>query len=433
MSKQKFHMGVQQVLLKPDQETESVLKYLCEQSGKLYNTGVYFARQTYFKTGRILTGKFDLDYEPTVSKTVLFRSLPSTPAQQTLRSVVEAFKSFKGLLKSPAPGQRPKVPGYLTGSKLYKVAYPNGPKQGAHVAEGCLKLSLGKSVKAWFGLQYLALPLPSNLDPSKVKEWTILPKNGSFYLEASYFKLAVHRDLDPSQALGVDLGTSSSIAACVGTDGSSFLVDAKFLKAANQLWNKKVSTRKEGKEEGYWDSWLDRATRKRNHQMRDGINKTAKLIVDRAISSGLGTIVMGWGEGFKTSSNMGRINNQKFVQIPLAKLRDRVKQLCELNDIQFLTTEEAYTSKASFLDSDSLPKFGEKPDGWQASGRRVKRGLYRSGSNALINADLNGAANILRKVAGTSGICLDRLSRRCLASVAKIRINPVLSAESQSL
>jgi transposase len=83
----------------------------------------------------------------------------------------------------------------------------------------------------------------------------------------------------------------------------------------------------------------------------------------------------------------------------LGKLKDRLKQLCDLHCIRFQETEESYTSKASYLDGDSLPKYGEKPEGWKASGKRVERGLYRSANGFVVNADLNGAANILRKVA----------------------------------
>ena len=128
----KKSMGVQQCLIKTDKETEAILQYLCQQSGKLYNNGVYFARQTFFKTGKLLTGKFDLDFEPTVSKTMVAQSLPSTPAQQTLRSVIEAFKSFKGLRDLHFKGQlhfKPKVPNYLKGTKLFKAAYPNSGGQ----------------------------------------------------------------------------------------------------------------------------------------------------------------------------------------------------------------------------------------------------------------------------------------------------------------
>ncbi|WP_016950002.1 RNA-guided endonuclease TnpB family protein [Anabaena sp. PCC 7108] len=392
-------MGVQQVLLSPDNETKAVLQYLCQQSGKLYNSGVYFARQTFFKTGKLLTGKFDLIYEPSVSKTMVAQSMPSIPAQQTLLSVIEAVKSFKELRSLFLKGQlhfQPKAPGYLTDSKLFKVTYPHSGGQKPTLINGQLRFSLGLTVKRWFGLSEFFLPMPSNLDIAKVKEFTILPKNGAFYLEMSYdVEKQLHHDLDINQALSIDLGTADNLAACVDTLGNSLLIDARAIKSMNQLWNKKVSTRKEGRPEAYWDNWLDRVTRKRNHQMRDGINKAAKLIVDHCLKYGIGTLVIGWNEGFKFNANMGRINNQKFVQIPLGKLKDRLKQLCDLHGIRFQETEEAYTSKASFLDGDSLPKFGDKPDGWKASGRRVQRGLYKLGNGSIVNADLNGAANIL--------------------------------------
>lgn len=440
MPKIKKSMDVQQCLIKTDKETEAILQYLCQQSGKLYNNGVYFARQTFFKTGKLLTGKFDLDFEPTVSKTMVAQSLPSTPAQQTLRSVIEAFKSFKGLRDLHFKGQlhfKPKVPNYLKGTKLFKAAYPNSGGQKPTLIDGQLRFSLGLSVKRWFGVSEFFLPMPSNIDIAKVKEFTILPKNGAFYLEMSYeLSPQVHK-LDTNQALSIDLGTADNLAACVDTLGNSLLIDARAMKAMNQLWNKKVATRKDGKEHAYWDAWLDRVTRKRNHQMRDGINKAAKLIIDHCLKYGIGTLIIGWNEGFKVNANMGRVNNQKFVQMPLGKLKDRLKQLCELHGIRFEETEEAYTSKASFLDGDSLPKYGEKPEGWKASGKRVKRGLYQSADKSIVNADLNGAANILKKVASKLGIDLNQLGRRSLTTVARIRLwvlpKAVLSAESQSL
>jgi len=440
MSKKKPLIGVQQILLHPDDETKSILEYLCEQSGKLYNTGLYFARQTLFKTDKLLTGKFDLIYEDSIAKTTLFSSLPSVVAQQTLISVTEAFKSFKELKAKFLRGEllfRPKPPNYLIGSKLFKVAYHNSGAGSPTLVNGQIRFPLGLTVKRWFGIGEFFLPMPSNIDYSKVKEFTILPKNGAFYLEVSYETDKPEHTLDINQALSIDLGTSDNLAACVDTLGNSFLIDSRQMKALNQLWNKQVSTRKEGQPQDYWDSWLDRITRKRNHQMRDGINKAASLIIDHCIKHGIGTLVIGWNEGFKSHAQLGNLNNQKFVQMPLGKLKERLKQLCELHGVRCVITEEAYTSKASFLDGDSLPEYGEKPQGWKASGKRIKRGLYQSADGSLLNADLNGAANILRKVAGKLGILLNQLSRRCLTTVARIRLwvlpHLILSAEFQCL
>jgi len=440
MSKAKKLMGVQQVLLSPDNETKTVLEYLCQQSGKIYNSGVYFARQTFFKTGKLLTNKFDLIYEKSISKSLVAQSMPSVPMQQTLMSVAESFKSFKELRSLFLKGQlhfKPKVPDYLTGSKLFKVAYPNSGGQPPTLINGQLRFSLGLTVRRWFGISDFFLTMPSNIAYSKVKEFTILPKNEAFYLEISYEVERQKHDLDISQALSIDLGTADNLAACVDTLGNSLLIDARSMKAMNQLWNKKVSTRKENKPEAYWDNWLDRVTRKRNHQMKDGINKAAKLIIDHCLKYSIGTLVIGWNEGFKSNANMGKLNNQKFVQMPLGKLKDRLKQLCDLHGIRFQETEESYTSKASFLDGDSLPVYGQKPEGWKASGKRVKRGLYQSANGSIVNADLNGAANILRKVASNLSLDLGSLGRRCLTNAARIRLwvlpKSILSVESQCL
>ncbi len=421
----KKQMGVQQILLHPDKETEALLQYLCQQAGKLYNCGIYFARQTFFKTGKLLTGKFDLDFEATVSKTILAQSMPSTPMQQTLRSVAEAFKSDRELrakYKLLELHFKPKPPSYLKGSKLFKVAYPNSGGQKPKLINGQLRFSLGLTVKRWFGVSEFFLPMPSNLDFNKVKEFTILPKNGAYYLECSYELTPQTPTLDFEQALSIDLGTADNLAACVDTFGNSFLVDARHMKAMNQLWNKKVATYKENKPQGFWNPWLDRVTRKRNHQLRDGINKAAKLIVDHCLKHGIGNLVIGWQMRFKVNANMGRVNNQKFVQMPLGKLKDRLEQLCKLHGIKFHETEEAYTSKSSYLDGDSLPKYREKPDGWKASGNRTRRGLYRTSKGYLVNADLNGSANILRKVSRNLGFDLSKLCRRTLTTATRVKL-----------
>lgn len=208
--------------------------------------------------------------------------------------------------------------------------------------------------------------------------------------------------------------------ACVNTLSHSFLVDSRQAKSINQLYNKRVANYKQGKSQKYWDSFLDRITRKRNHQMRDIVNKAARVAIKHCLTHGIGTIVVGWNEGIKDGVNMGKQNNQQFFQMPLARFKERIKQLCEIYGIRYVETEEANTSAASYLDGDSLPEHGKKPVGWKASGKRTKRGLYRTKDGSLVNADLQASANILRKVAGNLDLDLSRLGRRYLTTVAKV-------------
>jgi transposase len=117
---------------------------------------------------------------------------------------------------------------------------------------------------------------------------------------------------------------------------------------------------------------------------------------------------------------MGTENNQKWVQVPTARLKNRISQLCEKYGIRFAETEESYTSKASFVDGDYLPQYGERPADWKPSGKRVKRGLYRTALNWYINADCNGASNILRKVATILGLNLSGVGRVSLTAPQRI-------------
>ncbi len=421
--KEKSARGIQQNLIHCDADTKAILTFLCEQSNSLYNCGVYWARQIFFKTGRIIS-KFDPVYE--IGKNIHAIAMPSVPAQQTLLSVSEAFKSFRGLRELFFKGelnQRPKPPNYRISGGTYKVTYPNtGAGRPSLTDKGMIRFPLGLQINRWFKVKEFFLPLPINLDFTRVKEFTILPKNGKFYLESSYEVEPVTVIFDINQALSIDMGTSSNLMACVDTLGNSFLVDSRQAKSMNQLFNKRVANYKEGKPQAYWDNFLDRLTRKRNHQMRDMVNKAARLAINHCLTHGIGTIIVGWNEGIKNAADMGRKSNQQFVQMPLAKLKERIKQLCEVYGIRYVETEEANTSCASFLDGDSLPEHGFKPDGWKASGKRIKRGLYRTKNGSLINADLNGAANIMNKVARNLGIDLSRLGRRCLTIAGRIKI-----------
>jgi len=160
------------------------------------------------------------------------------------------------------------------------------------------------------------------------------------------------------------------------------------------------------------------------------VNKAARLVLNHCIGSKIGTVVFGWNKGQRQELNLGSKTNQKFVQIPTARLKDRIAQLCKQHGLRFVETEESYTSKASFLDSDELPTFGAKPEGWKESGKRVKRGLYRSADGFRINADCNGAANILRKVAAKLGFNLDGVSRGALIAPLKVRIWAVQESPS---
>ena len=186
MAKPKKLMGIQQNQLHCDADTQTILTYLCEESNNLYNCGVYWARQIFFKTSRIVS-KYDPIYA--VGGNIHAQAMPSVAAQQTLLSVSEAFKSFRELRQLFFRGeldQKPKPPDYRDSGGLFKVSFPNIGAGKPTLENGMIRFPLGLQVKRWFGIKEFFLPLPKNLDFGKVKEFTILPKNGAFHLECSY-------------------------------------------------------------------------------------------------------------------------------------------------------------------------------------------------------------------------------------------------------
>lgn len=421
--------GCQQNVIKASRDTQAIIEYLCGESNNLYNCATYYARQIYFKTGLILTG-FDLSNE--MKTNIHFNAGYASSMQQTCMNVGEAFKSFKQLKAKAKKGeldQKPKPPNYRKSGGLFTVTYP---KRWLKLKDGLIRFPLGNQVKAWFSISEFFLPLPKNLEWDSIKEIRILPRNGTFYAEFVYLVQSVQIDLDPNKALGIDPGLNNWLT-CVATTGDSFIVDGKQLKALNQWYNKQVSTMKDNKPQGFWSKTLANITEKRNRQMKDAVNKAARTVVNYCLKNGVGTIVFGWNKGQKDSANMGKKTNQKFVSVPTARLKDRIAQLCEQYGIQFEETEESYTSKASFLDNDVLPKFGAKPEQWQSSGKRVKRGLFRTETFGYINADCNGAANILRKVKGKLGLDLSGLTRGVLTAPKRIRLWSDDRQESPSL
>ena len=423
-------------------EEKAFWQFQCQQSNSLFNCAVYYVKQkhykwleeqeaftTYWRGDELRTGwktyKCGIKY-PEIDKALKmsphYKAMAAQSAQQTLRTVGEAIKSYNQLVGLYYKGEvdKPRFPRYRKSGGFASVTFP---RQALTYKEGVFYPSVSKESKPELLTQVTLTP-PEFVDPDWVKEVTVRPCYGQLWIDwvidDGKQPVTANPQLNYSHALGIDHGGDNWLT-CVSTLGKSFIIDGKKLKAMNQGYSRLVAKHKAGKPERYWDSTLDRIQLKRNNQMRDAVNKAARFIINRCLNDGIGNIVIGWNEGQKNRSNIGRKGNQKFVVIPTKRLIDRLKQLCPEYGIKLIITEESYTSKASFLDGDSLPTLGAKPvrvasalpKGWRPSGKRVRRGLYRTASGKLINADSNGAANILRKVS-TQSFDLTKVVRESL-------------------
>jgi len=285
---------------------------------------------------------------------------------------------------------------------MYPVSYPG---QALKVIGNKVRLPLGKKGKEYFGTDALWVPLPERIKNCQIKELRLIPRNGEVWVEYVHESLteqAPSCSLEVTGVLGIDHGINNWLT-CVSSNGKPFIIDGLRLKSWNQWFNKeKARVQSEHTihklPKGFSSKRLQQLSEIRTRRMRDAVNKAVRTIVDYCENNQINVLVFGWNKGQKQDVNMGVVTNQNFVQIPTAKVKDRLQQECDLRGWRFFEQDESYTSKSSFLDRDLLPvKVGEKPDNWQPSGKRIKRGLYRSAQGLILNADINGAANIIRK------------------------------------
>ncbi|WP_246844281.1 RNA-guided endonuclease TnpB family protein [Hydrocoleum sp. CS-953] len=209
----------------------------------------------------------------------------------------------------------------------------------------------------------------------------------------------------------MDLGLDN-LATCVSNTGSSFILDGRKLKSINQWYNKENSRLQSIKDKqgikGLTKKQIS-ITINRNNKVRDYLNKAARYLINWCSKNQISTIVVGVNPGMKQNINLGKKTNQKFVQIPHHNLRMKLKSMCYRYGLTYKEQEESYTSKASFLDGDLIPVYNaDNPTEYNFSGKRIKRGLYKTREGKLINADCNGAVNIGVK-SNLNGFTPDRL------------------------
>ncbi|AOY80640.1 transposase [Moorena producens JHB] len=409
-------------------------EFQCQQANSLFNCAIFYVKQkhyqwleeqeaysTYWRNDELRAGwktyKCSTKYAELcreLKDNTHYKGMAAQSAQQTLKTIAESIASYNKLVGLYYQGKvdRPRFPRYRKSGGFAAVKFP---RQALTYKEGLFYPSISKESKPELLTQIALIP-PDFVDPDWVKEVAIRPCYGQLWIDwvidDGRQPVTSNPSLDYSQAIGIDHGGDNWLT-CVSTLGKSFIIDGKKLKAMNQGYCRLVAKYKTGKPEKYWDYHLDIVQLKRNNQMRDAVNKAARFIINRCLSDGIGNLVVGWNEGQKQRSNMGKRGNQSFVAIPTKRLIGRLKQLCCEYGINLIVTEESYTSIASFLDGDSLPNHGAKPVGWKPSGKRARRGLYRTASGKLINADANGAANILKKVT-TQSFDLTKVARGAL-------------------
>ena len=392
-----MYLTVKQQVKHLSKEDYKSIKELCHIAKNLANQAIYNVRQYYFAEGEYLN--YEKNYA-LLKTSDNYKLLNSNMAQQILKEVDGSFKSFFGLLKLAKKGKYSfrdcKLPKYL-------------PKDGyTTLVIGFVRLNGNKLILPYSNSyskthKRVEITIPPILLDKKVKEIRIIPKANARFFEIQYTYEAecVQRNLNTNNALALDLGINNLVTA-VSNSGKSFIIDGKKLKSINQWYNKqnaRLQSVKDKQHFGRKPTNRQRAIcRARNNKVNDYMNKVARKIIDYCIKNDIGTLVVGYNETFQKSSYMGKQNNQSFVNIPYGQLRFKLEYLCELNGITYVKQEESYTSKASFWDKDNIPVYNnDNPQSYVFSGKRIHRGMYQCANGKCLNADVNGALNIMRK------------------------------------
>ena len=414
-----MYLTVKQQFKHLSKEEYLSIRELSHTAKNLYNQAVYNIRQYYFQENKYLNYQKN---NSLLKSSDNYKTLNSNMSQQILKEVDGSFKSFFGLLKKKNKGMynaKVKLPSYLPKNSFTTLVIGF-----VRLNEDTLVIPYSNSFKK--NHKKISIKIPPILLGKKIKEIRIIPKFNARFFEVQYtYEVEEEqRNLDKNHALAIDFGINN-LATCVTSKGKSFIIDGKKLKSINQWFNKENARlqsikdkQKYGKKPTLRQKYLYSS---RNNKVNDYMSKTARKIINYCLENNIGSLVCGYNETFQRNSNIGKANNQTFVNIPFGKLREKLEYLCKLYSLRFVEQEESYTSKSSFFDMDILQKFEvDKPQPYSFLGKRIKRGLYQTSKGYILNADVNGALNILRK---SNVVDLEVLySRGVVDTPARIRI-----------
>ena len=350
----------------------------------LYNATLYTVRQNYilqktyldyYKMNRLFIDENQVDY----------RALPAKVSQKVQQLVDKNFKSFFGLLKLKQAGQytKPvKIPNYLHKQKGRQVLHYN-------------KGALSFRDEGYIKLSKTGIKIKTQLTKEQVQFVRLIHKYGYKVIEIGYKVVKPSKKTENiNKYASIDLGLNN-LMTVTSTEFSPLIYNGRPLKSINHYYNKRISKLK-GKlpNNQYTSKQIEILYRKRQNKIETYLHQISRQLVNQLVSKGVGTLVIGYNPGWKQDINLGKVGNQNFVQVPFLTLVKQLKYKCELEGIEVVIQEESYTSKCSFIDLEVVKKHDIYV------GKRVHRGLFKTSSGRVINADVNGSLNILHKYLG---------------------------------
>ena len=392
LRKKKKPMMVEKHEIKETSPFFKLISGFCARSKSLYNQANYIVRQEFINNGKWIRYealdailKADTEFPS-------YRNMPTAQsAQQCLKLLDSNWKDFFAAIKDYMKHKekyegKPGLPGYLKQGDMQVLTLTN---QNCKLVDNEIRFP-----KVFQGFT-IKTRCRENPLFKKFQQIRIVPHKHRLVVEVVYAINEVPMLESNGRVIGIDIGVDNLATVSNNIGEQAFIINGKPLKSLNQYWNKIVSHYREVAKHMNKLDFTDhmcRLTDNRTARINDYLHKASRFIVNFCLKHDIRTIVIGKNEGWKTSVNMGKKNNQEFVQIPFARFIEMIQYKAKNVGIAVITTEESYTSGTSFIDNEEPTKeFYNKK-------RRVKRGMFVSNSGIRINADLNGAYQIIKKV-----------------------------------
>lgn len=362
---------------------------ICLKYGLLYNYVLYLVRQGIFNKEYLK--EYDLSTKLGRENQFDFRQLPASVSQQVVGQV---FKSVNSWIKLKSDFDR--NPDKYNNHRPHLPKYKKGKKQNM-VVFTTFSCRVKDDGYIHF-VKNVIEPIKTNVKKDELKQVRIVPQATCYVVEVIYERKETDLNLDKDNFLSIDLGLNN-LCSCISNVGiKPFIINGKVIKSLNRWYNKKKARLMSYVGDNGTSRRIRRISLYRNCWIDDKMHKISKYIVNFCVSNNIGRIIIGLNKEWKQEINIGRRNNQHFVSIPHSKLIDKIMYKAKLLGIEVVTHEESYTSKIDHLAFEEM-KYQDN-----YLGKRKRRGLFQSSIGKLINADINGAIGIARKVVGDSCI-----------------------------
>lgn len=365
---------------------------LCFKAKNLYNAALYTFRQSFFVDGAKTLGWMEISTMFSKSKQADYASLQSKVANNVIKMLGANISSFWELLKLKRKGE------YNRKVKLPKYLHKTEGRFVLDFRTGTISRKRGEKGEIILCPKSYNIKIPTKIK-EKIKCVRVVPCRNYYKVEVIYeIKDSVPKN--EGCIAGIDPGSKNLLAIAFSDKGKNpAIISGKKIKSINCYFNKMIGEAQSKLRPGtYRSSWLDRLWTKRENKLSYEMHVISNFVANLLDESGCSKVVIGDNKNQKQEINLGRQNNRKFVQIPHQKLFRMLEYKCKRKGIEVILREESYTSKASFIDNDFIPQFDpENKKEYKFSGKRLKRGIYKTSTGKKINADINGAYNIMAK------------------------------------